>query len=120
MPIDPTTFWTSSLQTADAGRLSAELSDLKNSKQSDAHKAATDFEAILLSKVLDEMRKTIPQSGLLDSSVSRQMEDMFWQFLADGVGRNGGLGLWRELSKNHESLRTSEAAKGVTPSRQEG
>jgi Rod binding domain-containing protein len=43
------------------------------------------------------MKQSIPDSGLLSSGVSRQMEDMFWFFLADEVGRKGGLGLWKQL-----------------------
>ena len=62
-------------------------------------KAAKDFEAVLLTKVLQEMDKTIPKSGLFDSQSMTQVQSMFWSFLAEEVADNGGMGLWRDIQK---------------------
>ncbi|MBE3068919.1 MAG: rod-binding protein [Planctomycetes bacterium] len=66
----------------------------------EAAKAAKDFEAILIHRLMEEMRRTIPQSGLLDSGTTDQMEGLFWFHLAQEVADKGGLGLWRELARD--------------------
>jgi len=65
-----------------------------------SEKVAKDFEAILLHRMMDEMRRTIPKSGLLDSAVSRQMEGLFWFYLAQEMAEKGGIGLWKDLSRS--------------------
>jgi len=60
-------------------------------------KAAKDFEAVLLTKVLQEMDKTIPKSGLFDSQSMKQVQSMFWSFLADDMADKGGFGLWKQV-----------------------
>jgi len=60
-------------------------------------RAAKEFESILLQKVMEEMRGTVIDSGLLEDSTSKQFEGMFWDFLAQNVAEQGGLGLWKEL-----------------------
>lgn len=59
--------------------------------------AAKGFESVLLTKLLEEMRRTVGESGLLDDETSRQMEGMFWHYLGEDLGRAGGLGLWKDL-----------------------
>jgi len=63
-------------------------------------KVAKDFEAILLHRMMDQMRRTIPQSGLLDTAVSRQMEGLFWFYLAQEMAEKGGIGLWKDLARS--------------------
>ena len=68
------------------------------SDQSDtALQAAKDFESVLLSELLREMKKTIPNSGLLETGMSEQVGDLFWMYLARDLGSKGGLGLWKEI-----------------------
>lgn len=69
----------------------------KGAAGASAAQAARDFESILLHKVLEEMRRSIPESGLLDSAVTQQVQDLFWFYLAQDVSSKGGLGLWRQL-----------------------
>ena len=61
--------------------------------------AAKDFESVLLHKVLQEMERTIPRSGLMDSPMSRQVQGMFWFHLAQELADSGGLGLWKEIQR---------------------
>ncbi len=70
----------------------------KSESEASAEQAAKDFESVLINKLLDEMRKTIPDSGLFDSAASEQMEGIFWFYLAQEVANKGGLGLWKELA----------------------
>lgn len=63
-------------------------------------KAAKDFEAILIYKLLDEVKKTIPESGLLGGgSQTRQMQDIFWHYLSDELAEQGGFGMWKQIYK---------------------
>ena len=64
-----------------------------------AEQAAKDFESVLLHKVLEEMDRTIPESGLLDSGVSKQVKGMFQFYLAQELANRGGIGLWKDLQK---------------------
>lgn len=62
-----------------------------------AVKAAKDFEAILTTRLLEEMRSTIGGSGLLEDAGSRQMQDLFWMYLGQEVAKSGALGLWKQV-----------------------
>ena len=77
----------------------------------EAEKAAKDFESVLLLKLLEEMERSIPKSGLLESSTTKQVQGLFWFYLAQDVGRSGGLGLWKQMA---EELRPAAPAAGET------
>lgn len=62
-----------------------------------AEKAARDFESVLLYKLLEEMKQTIPESGLLDTAISKQVQGIFWFYLAQDLADKGGIGLGKEL-----------------------
>ncbi len=74
-----------------------------------AENAARDFESVLLYRLLEEMRRTIPDSGLLETAQSKQMQGLFWFYLAEEVARRGGLGLWRQI---HAGLGPANGAAG--------
>lgn len=58
---------------------------------------ARDFEGVLLGKLMDEMKNTIPDSGLLSSPTTKQLHGLFWSKLADAVAEQGGIGLADQL-----------------------
>ena len=61
-------------------------------------KAAKDFEGLLIYKLLDEVKKTIPESGLLGGGAqTRQMQDIFWHYLSDELANQGGFGMWKQI-----------------------
>ncbi len=61
-------------------------------------KAAKDFEAVLIYKLLEEVKKTIPESGLLGGGAqTRQMQDIFWHYLSDELAAQGGFGMWKQI-----------------------
>ena len=63
-------------------------------------KLAKDFETVLLTKLLDEMKNTIGRSGLEEEdAASGQVQGLFWLYLAQDLGDKGGLGLWKDLHK---------------------
>jgi Rod binding domain-containing protein len=79
-------------------------------------KTARDFESVLLYRVFEEMRRSVPDSGLLDSGSSDQVQGMFWMFLAQDVASKGGLGLAKELTRQlsrQMQTRTAHENPGV-------
>jgi Rod binding domain-containing protein len=65
----------------------------------DMAQAAKDFESVLIHQLMQEMARTIPDSGLTSSSTSKQTQGIFWSFLAEEVSNNGGLGMWRDIQQ---------------------
>ena len=78
-----------------------------------AVKAAKDFESVLLNKVLEEMKRTIPESGLLDSDTGQQVQDLFWYYLAQDVGTKGGIGLWKQVYAEFQRAGLTAPAGGA-------
>jgi flagellar protein FlgJ len=62
-----------------------------------AVQAAKDFESVLVTRLLSEMRNSVPEGGLFGDGVSKQVEDMFWYYLGQEIGNKGGLGIWQEI-----------------------
>ena len=65
---------------------------------------AKEFEAIMLAQVIGAMRKTVPESGLLEASASRKMLDgAFDQEVARSLATKGGLvrpnGAWNSNAR---------------------
>ena len=77
----------------------AELAGVKSDRISEEKKEqiAKDFESVLLSRLLDEMKGAIGEWGFEKDGVSAQVEGMFWLYLADEVANNGGFGLWKDI-----------------------
>jgi len=61
--------------------------------------AAKDFESVLLNKLLDEMKNTIGDWGFDEDGVSKQVQGIFWLYLAQDIANQGGLGLWKDISE---------------------
>jgi Rod binding domain-containing protein len=76
----------------------------------DVKEAAKGFESVLLNKLLDEMGKTIPESGLLEDGTHDQVQGIFWYYLAQDVADKGGLGLSKMLTRQ-----IKEAAADLAP-----
>jgi len=80
-----------------------------------AEQAARDFESILLSRVLESMKRAIPDSGLLGGGIGEQVKDIFWMYLAQELGRQGGLGLWKQLASQFRQAAEGTAAATDAP-----
>lgn len=68
-------------------------------KDSELESAAQDFEAILIHKMLDSMRKTVTKSGLLESFSSDMYQSMFDEELANEMAKKGEVGLANMMYK---------------------
>jgi Rod binding domain-containing protein len=75
--------------------------------------AAKKFEAVLINRLTQEMKRTIPDSGLLSSAATDQFQDLFWNQLSDEIGRKGGLGLAQQIYNQMISRTTT--ARPVEP-----
>jgi Rod binding domain-containing protein len=62
-------------------------------------KAAKSFESVLLERLMEEMQRTVPDDGLLDSPAVAQSQSMMWMFLSQDIAANGGIGLWKDLAR---------------------
>ncbi len=76
--------------------------------------AAKKFESVLVNRLAQEMKRTIPQSGLLNTSATDQYQDMFWSQLADEIGKKGGLGLAKQIYKQIAKTDASAGADGTS------
>lgn len=78
-------------------------------------KAAKDFESVFIHKLMDSMRKSIPKSGLLEDVGSDQMKDLFWHYMAEEVGRQGGFGVWKQLQQQLSQVGEMKDAEPTQP-----
>ncbi len=76
---------------------------------------AKDFESVFINKLLDEMKNTIGGWGFEEDGTSRQVQGIFWLYLARDIANKGGFGLWKDL---HEFL-TNPSQTNTTPESQE-
>ncbi len=60
-------------------------------------KMAKEFEAVLLDRILQNMKKTIGQWGFEKDGATRQAEGLFWLYLAKDLSNQGGLGIWKDI-----------------------
>lgn len=100
------------IQAGDSKRVSEMKRGLQNADNKKKMKVAKDFESILLGQLMNQMKETIGESGLLEDGSSKQIQDMFWTFLSEDVADKGGLGLWenvyKTMSPDMEKKQTSE------------
>jgi Rod binding domain-containing protein len=75
--------------------------------------AAKDFESVLLGKLLDEMKNSIGNWGFEKNATSKQIEGIFWLYLARHLSDNGGLGLWKDI---YQTLNNPDQANKTTES----
>lgn len=87
--------------------LKAQKTELNGPAPSDmkqVEKLAQDFEGVLLNKMMDEMQKTIPDSGMLSSAATKQTQGMFWMFLSQSLSEQGGIGLSKQLTRDFSKM----------------
>lgn len=77
---------------------------------------AKEFEAILLAQVIGAMRRTVPESGMLEASASRKMLDgAFDQEVARSLAAKGGLGIAEQIVGQIERQQAAAEAGPATP-----
>ncbi len=56
-------------------------------------KACTDFEAVFISKLWEQMRATVPKSGMFNSQQEEMYRSMFDREFTEKMAQDGGIGL---------------------------
>jgi Rod binding domain-containing protein len=100
----------SPLADLNANRLCQKIADSEPAKVSDCSEDKQiykDFESLLLGKVLDEMKNTIGEWGFETDGISKQVQGIFWLYLAQDIANKGGFGLWKDI---YEFMANSERA----------
>ncbi len=71
---------------------------------------AKDFESVFISKLLDEMKNTIGEWGFETDEACKQIQGIFWLYLARDIANNGGFGMWKDIYQfltNSEQINTT-------------
>ncbi len=87
--------------------LKLDIEELKDLSDDRKVQVAKDFESLFLGRLLEEMKKTIGDWGFEKDGASKQIQGLFWLFLARDVADKGGLGLWKQI---HQLMTESEQA----------
>ncbi|MHC4132029.1 MAG: hypothetical protein ACYSSP_02735 [Planctomycetota bacterium] len=87
------------------------IENIKSASEEMKQQAARDFESVLLTKLLDEMKDTIGDWGGETDSAGEQIHNIFWTFLGQELANNGGMGLWKDI---YQSLNELEQNNQVT------
>ncbi len=66
--------------------------------------AAQSFESVLINKLVETMQDTVGQWGGEKESAFNQINGIFSFYLSDAISKQGGLGLWKDLSASLEQL----------------
>ncbi len=80
-----------------AGRIQAAGGDSPEQKR--RVQLAKDFESILTTRMVEEMKNTVGQwdEDGEEEGAAQQVQGIFWMHLAQYVGQNGGIGLWQQI-----------------------
>lgn len=76
--------------------------------------AAKDFESVFIERLFSAMQSTVQDWGLEKDGTSKQIDGIFWSYLARGVADQGGFGLWKDISGSLD--RPEAATKAAGPS----
>jgi peptidoglycan hydrolase FlgJ len=76
----------------------------KEAKDTKLRNACADFEAIMLRQLLSAMRKTVPQSGIINDSHAREMyqsmqDEQLANTMAHGKGMGFGEALYQQIAR---------------------
>jgi Rod binding domain-containing protein len=67
---------------------------------------ARQFETVFLHQILKQMKESVDYASLDEEDESgEQIQSMYWSFMADSVGQQGGLGFWKAI---YEDMATAQ------------
>jgi len=100
------------IETAAAPIQLQQLNNIDSASEEKKKQIAKDFESLLINKLLDEMKNTIGDWGFEQDGPCRQIQGMFWFYLAQDLADKGGFGLWKDIYKYVEgSEQTTQKAE---------
>ena len=80
------------------------LRRIDGSSEEKKRQAAKGFESVLINKLLDQMKNTIGDWGFEKDGISKQVQGIFWLYLARDIANNGGFGVWKDIYQSLFSL----------------
>jgi Rod binding domain-containing protein len=89
------------------------IKKIDGASEAEKKRFAKDFESVFINKLLDEMKNTIGDWGFEKDGVSKQVEGIFWLYLARDIADNGGFGMWKNI---YRFLSDSQYKNTVTES----
>jgi len=84
-----------------------------SSDQAERVRVAKDFESLLTTRLVEEMKNTIGDWDDQEDAASQQMQGIFWMHLAQHVGGSGGIGLWKQIV---QSMNQNDPSTLIDPS----
>lgn len=97
----------SMLNLMDRSNIEKTSKDLKNADDERLREVCQDFESIFLNMMMKEMRKNVPDGGIVEKSQgSLIFEDMYMEELSNEISKSeNGIGLAKEM---YEQLKNNE------------
>jgi Rod binding domain-containing protein len=96
---------------ADCGLRTADLSQVANlpstspdRSEQKTQQVAKDFESVLLSRLFEQVQKTIGSWDSEDDGTGQQVQGLFWLYLARDVADRGGVGLWKDIYQQLQQM----------------
>ncbi|MBN2133954.1 MAG: hypothetical protein JW741_30910 [Sedimentisphaerales bacterium] len=80
------------------------LLELAGRSDEEKKKLAQDFESVFIAKIFDQVKESIGNWGLEEDGASRQIQGLFWHYLAQDVADKGGFGLWQDIYRQFQEL----------------
>jgi Rod binding domain-containing protein len=101
------------LETTSGAGLAAKTGNIQSNSVKSAddkktEKIAKDFESVLLTKLLDEMKNTVGNGLGEEEAGSEQVKGLFWLYLARDMSDKGGLGLWKDLNRFFKDMQKAD------------
>jgi hypothetical protein len=100
-----------SLQMADLRRVANPTADVVDSpaeavKGSDQKKqqVAKDFESVLLTRLFEQVHQTMGVWETEEDGTAKQVQGLFWLYLARDTADKGGIGLWKEIYQHIQQM----------------
>jgi Rod binding domain-containing protein len=85
---------------------------IRRASDEEKKQLAKDFEAVFLTKLFEEVKNSIEDSGFDDDVAADQVHGMFWSYLAQDVANKGGFGLWQDLYQQFKAMEGADASGG--------
>ncbi len=98
-PIPDCGLWTADLsQVVNLPSASPDGADQKKQQ------VAKDFESVLLSRLFEQVQKTVGSWDSAEDGTGRQVQGLFWLYLARDVADRGGVGLWKDIYQQLQQM----------------
>jgi hypothetical protein len=65
---------------------------------------AKDFESVLLTRLFEQVQKTIGSLDTEEDGTAQQVQGLFWLYLARDAADKGGVGLWKDIYQQLQQM----------------